>query len=238
MRNEKYSRFLSRMKALCGVENLLTVEETQFLEYFQRNIRYAWELYEWPEVCPIKEFTPDADGVVAYDGNGVQDIGEVLAAWDGDPDSQTGAREIGYTLTTDGVKFIPQTDSSVWIHFRSRIPDYYGDAYDNATAYDPEDQAYYGGRFYKCLVASTGNLPTDASYWEELEIPYSLFEFVVQASFADSLMAEGFSEKAGQERGRAEGLIVNEIEKVERQQRQRRRASVVRTHGTSQLRNY
>lgn len=45
---------------------------------------------------------------------------------------------------------------------------YYRDPYDGAKPYAPNDQVYYPTTqlYYTCLVASTGNLPTDANYWE------------------------------------------------------------------------
>ena len=39
--------------------------------------------------------------------------------------------------------------------------------YDNATAYSVNDYVRYNGIVYRCILASTGNLPTNATYWEE-----------------------------------------------------------------------
>ena len=41
-------------------------------------------------------------------------------------------------------------------------------AYDNATAYAPNDITKNGGVYYYCLVASTGNAPPNAAYWYAL----------------------------------------------------------------------
>jgi hypothetical protein len=38
-------------------------------------------------------------------------------------------------------------------------------AYDNATAYSPYDVVSYNGSSYVCTSATTGNLPTDNSFW-------------------------------------------------------------------------
>jgi hypothetical protein len=47
---------------------------------------------------------------------------------------------------------------------------YYRDAYDAATAYAEDDEVYYSttGKYYSALQATTGNLPTDETYWEEI----------------------------------------------------------------------
>jgi hypothetical protein len=40
--------------------------------------------------------------------------------------------------------------------------------YDNATAYVVGDSVSYDGSSYVCTTNSTGNLPTDTSYWQLL----------------------------------------------------------------------
>lgn len=52
---------------------------------------------------------------------------------------------------------------------------YYGDrinltadAYVNATAYVVGERVLYGGYVYECILNSTGNLPTDVTYWINL----------------------------------------------------------------------
>lgn len=39
-------------------------------------------------------------------------------------------------------------------------------AYDNGTTYALDDQVVYDGRLYRALGATTGNLPTNPTYWE------------------------------------------------------------------------
>lgn len=39
-------------------------------------------------------------------------------------------------------------------------------AYAGATAYEPDDVVSYGGNAYVCKLASTGNLPTNTTYWD------------------------------------------------------------------------
>ena len=41
-------------------------------------------------------------------------------------------------------------------------------AYAGGTAYEPDDAVSYDGAAYICILASTGNLPTDTTYWQVL----------------------------------------------------------------------
>lgn len=45
------------------------------------------------------------------------------------------------------------------------------DAYVAETTYDVDDVVYYGTKDYKCILESTGNLPTNITYWEVLNDP-------------------------------------------------------------------
>ena len=41
-------------------------------------------------------------------------------------------------------------------------------AYNNATAYVPDDVVSYNGASYICKLASTGNIPTNNTYWDQM----------------------------------------------------------------------
>jgi hypothetical protein len=41
-------------------------------------------------------------------------------------------------------------------------------AYNGATAYVADDVVSYNGSSYICILASTGNLPTNATYWQQM----------------------------------------------------------------------
>ena len=41
-------------------------------------------------------------------------------------------------------------------------------AYDNAAVYGVADSVSYLGSSYVCILATTGNLPTDTTYWQLL----------------------------------------------------------------------
>lgn len=46
----------------------------------------------------------------------------------------------------------------------------YKDAYDGATAYIIDDAVTYLGSTYKCILAATGQLPTNPTYWTALTL--------------------------------------------------------------------
>lgn len=240
MRTETYTKFVSRMQALMGVDAANTTELAEWRQYFQRNMRYAWDFFEWPEVCEVEERVPDLGGYIALDEQGHEDIGEVLACFDGDPDGSDSVGDVPYRIVKDGLKVTPGEYESVWVYFRRQMPEYNAADYGSGTAYAVGDETYYPttGKFYEALVATTGNAPTDESYWKELPIPRCLFEYVAQASYADALLPQGFAEKSRAMKADARGLLEIEVDKVARQQRQRRLGGRIQTHGTAQLRDY
>lgn len=83
------------------------------------------------------------------------------------------------SLSTDELAtvkgFLAAEAVEVWTHYwwpelmRSQLRRYAPD-YDNATAYAIGAIVYYpaDARYYECIDASTGNLPTDTAYWTPL----------------------------------------------------------------------
>jgi hypothetical protein len=56
--------------------------------------------------------------------------------------------------------------------------------YAGGTSYVVDDLVQYSGNLYRCILATTGNLPTNATYWELLGEYSSLAEAVSDASAA------------------------------------------------------
>ncbi len=46
-------------------------------------------------------------------------------------------------------------------------------AYDNAVAYLADDRVVYLGSIYTCILTSTGNLPTNITYWRTGDRAYT-----------------------------------------------------------------
>lgn len=238
MRTSSYEDFLKRISALIGQQraNLLTEEELMLREFFNRHMRFAWESYWWPEICLTESRTPVSDVISLTQANETE-IGEVFACWRDDPNDTGYPREVPFYITADGIQFVGgQSYDPTYVYFRKRKPDFTGDEFDAATAYSTDDQVIYAGRFYKALQSSTGNLPTDDTYFEELEIPYIFLEYVVAGAYADWLISDGNMDKAITAVQVASEILAQEIDKAQRQQTQQNRINVFRTHGTTQNR--
>lgn len=239
MRTVSYEDFLRRYCALTGQPraDLLTEEQLAVREFFNMHLRLAWEAFPFPEICPTESRTPDANNRVSLTESAETEIGEVFACWRDDPYDTAYPRSVPYLITENGIQFFEgQTYDPTYIYFRKRKPEFTGDDYDAATAYAVDDKVLYDGRFYICILTSTGNLPTNATYWSELEIPYIFLEYVVAAAYADWLVADGQLDKAGAVASAAASILEQEMDKAQRQQSQQPRMNTFRTHGTQQAR--
>jgi hypothetical protein len=65
--------------------------------------------------------------------------------------------------------------------------------YDNATTYAADDIVQYDGGLYKALSTTTGNLPTDATYWLKIGDYSSLADVVAAHTNEISLLNTGLS---------------------------------------------
>lgn len=79
---------------------------------------------------------------------------------DGDDDLATPSE------SSDSFTYTPSTDDGIYAFKLVTVP-----TYNNTATYSAnDDYVYYGstGKIYKCILASTGNLPTDTTYWTEV----------------------------------------------------------------------
>jgi hypothetical protein len=239
IRSKTYAELLERYQRLTGSDLLTTQDEAFANAFIGRNLRWAWESYEWPSVCLVEERTPDANNLISYTQSGETAIGEVFACYRDDPYGNASARQVGYILTADGIQF--QADNAydpTYVYFRKRIPEFSGNAYASGTAYTAGDVVYYAttGDYYTALQSTTGNLPTNASYWERNLIPYELFEYAAQAAYGDWLISNDQAATGMAMRGLAGEALMQEFDKLSRQQGFKPMRRTFYTHGTQQLR--
>lgn len=142
---------------------------------------------------------------VGLDQPGLTPIGEVRALYRQNPRVSTRPGELPYNMVDTGVQPVSWTGTSVWVEFRRRPPVVSGREYDPARAYVAGEVAYYAtaGECYEAKGATTGNLPTNATYWARVEFPYVLAEYVKRAAAADALRAGGGHDKADAEEAKA-----------------------------------
>lgn len=104
-----------------------------------------------------------------------------------DPDYTSGYKTGNATVAKIGEKVIHDTeypllidtvDKSVTggINENKAVIGYNYDAYDDATTYAAGDLCIYGNVLYKALQATTGNLPTNPTYWATISIADELLE--------------------------------------------------------------
>lgn len=239
-RTETYARFLDRYQQLAGIVTMDATQIATAQQFFNRNMRKAWEAYEWPWSLEMDERTATA-GLIAWEQSGETPIAEVFGVYTDNPYTATNWSAVSYTLTADGVMLIgPNAPTTAYVHYRIRVPLYSGAAYDNSTAYTAGTQIYYAttGDFYVAIASTTGNLPTDATKWTRLTVPYDIFEYVCAASAGDLLYGNGQDERAIARRETAkQELLFDAIEKYSRQQAFTIPRSTFKTHGSQSLSN-
>jgi hypothetical protein len=242
-RTKTFAQFLTAYQRFTGTETMDATNTAVATLAFARNMKRGWEAYDWPWATVVEERTPDVNNLIAYAQSGESRIAEVLEVYSADPQGTAGFYPLTYTLNGDGILFggsnIPD---SAWVYFRKDCPDYYGDAYNGATAYAVGDQVYYAttGDFYVAIASTTGNAPTDATKWTRLTVPWDLFDYALYRSAADLLTTNGQNPPTGRAStlyGEAQEELFNQIEKYSRQQSFRPQRQVFYTHGTQQLRN-
>jgi hypothetical protein len=239
-RTETYARFLDRYQQLAGIVTMDATQTATAQQFFNRNMRKAWESYEWPWSLVMEARTPSS-GIIAWEQSSETPIAEVFGVYTDNPFTASNWSPVSYTLTVDGIQLVgPNAPTGdVYVHYRSRVPLYTGAAYSGATSYAVGDQVYYAttGDFYIAIATTTGNAPTDATKWTRLTVPYDLFEYVTAASAGDILLANGQNDRGFAMRADAKELLFDAIEKYSRQQAYTLPRSPFKTHGSQSLTN-
>jgi hypothetical protein len=183
-----------------------------------------WQQSGYPEIDTVYEvynrspLNSSTAGRIGYKPtvNGIQLFG-VTSSFDSNQFSQTPQAS---SYPTGSIPFGP-----VYIDYRVGVPTFSGPAWTSATTYYPGDvtlapNADGSTDFYKCLVFSNGSSQSpqaDPIRWELQPIPYSFFEFVCLSAFSEWLKTEGQFAKAEVIANRADALLVDELERQERE---------------------
>jgi hypothetical protein len=126
VRTATYATYKTRLCGLVGItESTLTDEElAQFLGWFNKNVRNAWESFPWPDLTRIEQRTPDADLLIAFEQPGETVIDTVIELYKDSPLARRLPRKVGWTLTHEGIKLIgPTVSDSVYVYFRTQCPE-------------------------------------------------------------------------------------------------------------------
>lgn len=165
---------------------------------------------------------------IDLDQTGETAIGTVKAVWPRDPRLFTGLRPLKFILQ-NGRIIVRGCENVVWVEFRSRVPSFSGAVWASGN-FSVGDQVYYTatGDYYKCIAAATTQAPSDTSKWEKVPVPFTFSEYLAQSVFADLQgKVDGQQEKFTLESAAGYGLLLQEIDKLQRQQGQARQLNVV-----------
>lgn len=153
---------------------------------------------EAERVVTTATLVSDAETAIAEMNTALTDANDIALSWAYKPNAYSGATQyyVNNTITYNGIAYICIVDSlnhlpidtSFWRVFAQKgdtgatgsqgiqgIQGIQGDqglnwegAYSGATAYVVDDAVSYNGSSYICILASTGNLPTNSTYWAVL----------------------------------------------------------------------
>jgi hypothetical protein len=186
-------------------------------------IQFLWDYYPWPRLIDCYEETLDAD----YTFELVDEREDIVRILDADPRVEPAPAEFGFTIFGDTVSVQTSDYSKVWVVYRKPCVQFIGDDYAAGTSYVVGDIVTYVDEYYRCILASTGNAPTNATYWEQLQIPFDWQLVIVRYANASFLAADGQYNKASAEEAKAVSLLDQVLDKIARQQKQFTQPSII-----------
>lgn len=250
MRTIDFSTLMYRWIQLAGLDrtNITTLNFNIFRDLADGRLEMIWKSEAWPELVRIS--SPPGDAVIT-DANGIRTVAfpsnaaEIIGVWNENPRLTTGVLGVKYFLYEDSTGSyvnLLRTVSPVFLEYRIKKPNLYGDAYSATQAYSIGSQIYFdtssnsgsfqpgagkqpAGNLYTCISATTaGQSPaTNASLWQLVEIPYFCGEYLIRGALADFLRSEGQFEQANLAEADAEAIRQKEVERVLRDEGQVRR---------------
>ena len=117
-----FQQYLDTVQRLCGIDTLSTDETEFFTVFFDRNLQFIWQQYDWPFICPVESRTPDGNDVIEWAQATETVIGEVLECWKDDPFGNVVPRAVPYRLTGDGIQlFANSSYDPTYVWFRERL---------------------------------------------------------------------------------------------------------------------
>lgn len=252
MRTIDFGTVLMDSVNLCGYD-LSNITQSNFrtLRHFaSTRLRLAWESYPWGTLTrfaklPVTTVNDQRQITVPTEA------GEVVGVYSKNPLETTQATYLSYALTSDGTSnfiVIINSLSEVWVEYRIKREDLFGDLYDPTIPYAAGSQIYYdagapatqsympvAGRpfsanFYKAKVnvsASITPVATNDANWELIKIPYIFGSYMSRGAYADFLKAEQQFDDSSKAEADAAGILEAEYDKELRQQGQLRRINFI-----------
>ena len=154
----------------------------------------------------------ELDRYVAYEQTGETKIGYVKATYMKNPRTNKLSGRMSFQLSSNGVQISSLAGATVWVEYMRLAPKFSGQDYDETKTYDADAVVYFDttGDCYRSLASSnTGNTPTDTTYWEKQNILSIWVNWLVQAAYSDSLVADGDSTTKADQLGQAYVFLQN-----------------------------
>ena len=164
--------------------------------------REGWTFDWWTDlmVSEARDVTTDGTSGVHYvpwADTGKTTIGEPLTVSRQNPLLNGYTGFLWFDKDANGVVVASTAPDEVWVYSRRQPYEFTADVYDPTRTYATDDVVFYldgdnaTGECYKALKAATGKDPaTETTYWEKLEFPAWMRQFVVEAVYSDGLQDE------------------------------------------------
>lgn len=159
---------------------------------------------------------------------GAAAIGEVLSATTRDPRTNQVAGSLAFTLNNQGVLFLPDAPTTVWLKFRLPAPAFTTESWTAGT-YASGAVVYHAGECWLSLANDNTNTPgvePDVVKWELQQVPEFLRHYATEAVYADWLQDDGQASKSSVREEEAEELLAEERNQFTRTQGQPQRYAV------------
>ena len=247
MRTVDFSRILFDSIQLCGLDRdeINAATFSQIRDLANMRLKTAWEYDVFPQVMKFSEITVLKDSKSTPYFPLPADCGEIIAVWSLNPLNTTRNAQITYLLNDDNAYLTSPKEGTVWVEYRKKVPELFGDAWDQPIEFKVGSQAYfdagsltgvfkpakgkpYIGNFYNCKVNNV-NKPCSqhTDEWEIVKIPYIFAAYISRAVYSDYLRSEGQIDSARVAEAEAQAFLGEEIDKIARQQGQIRRINFI-----------
>ena len=197
----------------------------------------TFDATKWGLLTPFVRSLALDPGATSNQGPTATPIGEVRFIWDRDPTVLRYAQRIKFRVR-NGLLQVLGNVNVVWVEFRQRPALYVTTPYQSATGYAAGIQFYdpaTGNNWVTVSATNAGDTPTSApSKFSLVPWPYVFTEYVSQSVYASLVNREeaaasqgGQPENFGIQQTAGFPLLLQELDKLERQQGQTRQLNVV-----------
>jgi hypothetical protein len=179
---------------------ITTAQQKRIVAAMNRWVRRGWHYGMWPDAIETEERTVETEegtgrsylAMVPGESDTWTEVGTAVAFYDEDPLTCDEVPESYSISQRSGMIVIVDDDAPAtgFLEFRRVPPRFSGTPWDDSITYDVDELAYYSttGECYRCIkVSDAGTVPTNTTYWEAVDFPAWLEDYVVDNTVADLL---------------------------------------------------